>query len=91
MELRCPACGYNLRGMGLEADPPVPEVHCPECGRNVDLDDALLQERLRHLAKGRWWTGTGSISTREALAVLVMLGAMALVLAAVVLVVRVFV
>lgn len=63
--LVCPRCGYDLAGVGLGLEHPDAVVSCPECGRRVDLNGALLRWRLEHLGKGQWWTGTGSIQGRE--------------------------
>ena len=69
--LRCPHCGYNLRGL-----PTAPEDHatvCPECGCAWLIDDRLIED---HLA--RTPAGTAQIYRKWVAVLLVLLGLAAL-------------
>jgi DNA-directed RNA polymerase subunit RPC12/RpoP len=42
-DVRCPACGYNLRGLS--------EARCPECGKRFTLDELFNAQPGRDLEK----------------------------------------
>ncbi|XAL98508.1 zinc ribbon domain-containing protein [Phycisphaeraceae bacterium D3-23] len=57
IDLFCPACGYDLRGLETEA--------CPECGAGVDLAQLRLSSIPWVLAQGFWGRVKGFLRTCE--------------------------